>query len=524
MLRPVHPLIRCMAVVALAGTGLSQPQVPMVELPSVHTLPRPPSRVPIYYPPAPPDPGSGIDAIPLLLEPNWDAPVELSHYVGELFYPVVGSRLAERDVSRRLRLRLEAHVERRQALVSGLREALAVGAELPPDHAEAVRQLETDAEELRMALLNDNYHWNTYRIWRVGPERTEGSEALVKVREFHLLRAAPFFWPRLSTGQRWLIWDYVLQLQAAGDDGVVAEPVVRPGGTMYFLPAGAQLRLPWALPEDLLQELQAFAVARLGMQRELAATLVEADSESGYVQEKRIKELSRLHEEVLAGLERQAEEIRTKLAALPPEKQLVLPAELAERARSYLANRESYESARADHLRQVRGEILQYRNGSEQLMWHANFASGTLVPVTSLGPGLQLQARVIESPVQQGRADRARERLDRAVQEFAVTGAERRLAIEAEGRALFEAALRVVSPETQVEGPVPAELARRTLAILAINETNIRLPRYGEYLTAVARPGLAPEQRRLLFGAALRDLNLPLPAGVRRPVEDMNAP
>jgi hypothetical protein len=37
-----------------------------------------------------------------------------------------------------------------------------------------------------------------------------------------------------------------------------------------------------------------------------------------------------------------------------------------------------------------------------------------------------------------------------------------------------------------------------------------RWERYAEYETAVLQPGLSPEQRRLLFGAALESLELPL--------------
>ena len=38
--------------------------------------------------------------------------------------------------------------------------------------------------------------------------------------------------------------------------------------------------------------------------------------------------------------------------------------------------------------------------------------------------------------------------------------------------------------------------------------------KYRDYQTAVLLPGLSPEQRRLLFGAAVEQLALPLPAGV----------
>ncbi len=64
----------------------------------------------------------------------------------------------------------------------------------------------------------------------------------------------------------------------------------------------------------------------------------------------------------------------------------------------------------------------------------------------------------------------------------------------------------------------------QALAVLALNEAAGRMDRYESYVAATVRPGLTPAQRRLLFGQALRDLALPLPAGIRRPINDMSAP
>jgi hypothetical protein len=42
-------------------------------------------------------------------------------------------------------------------------------------------------------------------------------------------------------------------------------------------------------------------------------------------------------------------------------------------------------------------------------------------------------------------------------------------------------------------------------------------PLYTDYNVAVFQPGLSPEQRRLLFAAALQKLGLPLPGGELQP-------
>jgi electron transfer flavoprotein beta subunit len=55
-----------------------------------------------------------------------------------------------------------------------------------------------------------------------------------------------------------------------------------------------------------------------------------------------------------------------------------------------------------------------------------------------------------------------------------------------------------------------AELVNKLLAVLTWNEAAGRMDRYATYVAATSRPGLTPAQRRLLFGAALRELSLPL--------------
>ena len=46
---------------------------------------------------------------------------------------------------------------------------------------------------------------------------------------------------------------------------------------------------------------------------------------------------------------------------------------------------------------------------------------------------------------------------------------------------------------------------------------------YAEYRVAVFQPGLSPEQRRMLFGAAVEGLHLPLPRGEMQPQRRANA-
>ena len=521
---PRLPLTALLAVL-LAALASAQAPVPQVTLPDLNSLPRPPARVPIFFPPGPPPPGGEIDPVTPLLEPNWDPPAGLEPYVGEVFYPIVGSRLAERDLSRRQRARLDAYVGRRTDLVAALQAWVDRQAPLPSGHDEAVRQLEAEAESLRVELINDSYAWGVYRGWRVGPPQTEKDESVVRIREFQVLRATVFYYTHgLSLEQRWLLWDHVLRRGASGPGQALDVPAVRPGSLLRFLPAGAQLRLPRTLPDGLRADLEAFVAAKDALQRDLADTIVRLDSASrreygdGY---KALVERQRLP---VLELERQAEAIRAALAALPPEEPVVLPEPLASQARAYQADREALQAGLAAPLREVRTRVLRYRPGSETLMWISNFKSGAMVPVTSIGPFTSLQAMVVETPPQRGRAEQAWKQLSKARETYEQETAARREEVAVAGEKLFIDVLAYFSPETPADQPIPATLANKLLAVLVLNEAAGRMDRYASYVAATVRPGLTPAQRRLLFGQALRDLALPLPAGIRRPINDMSAP
>jgi hypothetical protein len=62
-----------------------------------------------------------------------------------------------------------------------------------------------------------------------------------------------------------------------------------------------------------------------------------------------------------------------------------------------------------------------------------------------------------------------------------------------------------------------AEAGRTIEAYLIAMEQRQRIEKYHDYELAVLEPGLSPEQRRLLFGSGIVNLDLPLPGGVPQP-------
>lgn len=516
-------LFLALAVLIFRSQAAAQP-VPGTIHPDLNTLPTPPSRIPIYYPPAPPAPGAEIDPIPALLLPNWNAPPGLAEYVGELFYPVVGSRLAELELSRPQRTLIDEYINKRRDLVATLRRHLAGEAGLPADHATEVTCLAETGDQLRSELINDRFDWGAHRSWRVERAVSEKDELLVRVREFQLLRASVFYGEILSVDQRWLLWDYVLRIEESGTEQTSEHTSVRPGGLLRFLPEGSRIRLPLQIPRELLDELKMFVAAKESIQREIAETIIRLEpadiSERKYV----LSELGRRQQNEISDLEQRAEAIRVRIAALPPQPPLVLPKELSIRARAYRLNRDALQAELAAKLRAARSPILEYHAGSEYLMWEADSDSGVVVPLTSSAPGVHLAIVPVETDAQRERGARAQAHLESVLKAYMRESVERREALEKERQDLVDAALQLFVPGAAQKAPVPRDLLNRILALFAVDEIAERMDRYQSYFAATSLPGLTPGQRRLLFGEALRELSLPLTPGVRRPVNQMLSP
>jgi hypothetical protein len=130
---------------------------------------------------------------------------------------------------------------------------------------------------------------------------------------------------------------------------------------------------------------------------------------------------------------------------------------------------------------------------------------------------------VTETPLQTQRYAKQRSALEAVVKHFTRESSAAQQTIERLRGDIFAAAFQAVFPG-RIEGAVTAADLARVTQMLHAAEIAARLPRYADYITATQRPGLAPAQRRLLFAAALRDLALPLPTGVRRPVFLYDAP
>jgi hypothetical protein len=499
------------------------PTTGRVTLPRLDALPTPPARVPIYYPPEPPPPGGESTLLATLQTVGWNAPPELAVDVGEPFYPPLGSVLAEKTLTRKLRGRLDEYRRRRQTALEALRAGLRQQPAAIPNQEELLGGLERDAEKLRDDLTSAENAWNFGRRWRVPDETVD--ERMAGTREYNLLRAATFYRDGLSPAHRRLLRDFVIALGRTQHRAeAFPPPAVGPGAVLFFHPETAQIRLPITLPPELAAGFAAYVKTKHTLQLELVRAILTTDTNSFTERQRVFAKLSTDHAPRLHDLEATAENLRVALARVPPLTLPPLPAEFVRLTSSLRDAREQLNHDIAARLSAVRREHLRYTPGCETMTWETNFAPGAEIAARDLPRGpLELFAQVRETPLQSARFLETKRRLDAAIVEFRKQNDSQIKAVGALRDEVFAAGQRVFFPQ-HVGGPLPEEAAARLAQALQLYEREDALPKYREYLAAVQQPGLSPAQRRLLFNAALVELELPLPPGVRRPINQFDAP
>lgn len=503
-----------------AGLAFAQepPERPVLErvIPSLQAELLGRTRIPFFYPPFAPAPGDEIDEREHLLDIAYDAPEGLRPYVGEIFYPILGARLAENHVPRRHHKRLSDYVAKRNASLEQLFASLADPIARPID-AKSASLLEKEAETIRSDLLTDHYQWGSFRTWKSDSTLRATNPPLAQQRELHVIRAGVFFLPGLSTEQRWLLWAYISQRPADDLYSTTGKDLVRPSGTIPFLPAGASLVLPQTIPPSLHQDLRAFSHRYRQMQVEIAEVVLAADRLESEESRASLKQFAERQAPALARLEAEAEHVRVELAKLPPSSEPSLPQDIAALSLELSTSRASLRRSLANTLRDIRRDTLSYKPGAEAVEVSGNFSDGVTFDGRRI-PERLISITLNPSPEQLGRPQKAREALTAGLKAFAEENASREQEIAAKGRELITHTVAYIGTFEALDQVPNSEKALHAARLLAAHEQSRRLDSYSRYLVATTQPGLTPAQRRLLFGAALRDLNLPLPTGIRRPV------
>ena len=442
-----------------------------------------------FFPPNPPTLGTEIR----LFYPaptGMPAPSELAAYVNEPFYPVLGVRLAAEDLPRRLQLGLAtyrtAKVELQNELrlkVARLTEADAATrqqelAMLARVQAPRIAELEETAAQLRIDLQRSGVYgmlegrgdWNESRSWRLDSKRNEKAPPDTARMEFEVMRAAVCYQDGLSPAQRRLVREIAMELQAEIRQSGEPVPARKDVFEFFFSPETARIRVPTDLPAGLAGRIAAFVAEKTKLKAELRDALRSYDEASADARTRVLKQLAASQAPQIAALEERAEDIRQGLASVPnmpgPPAPPPLPDELAARI-------SVYRSHKADLLQVLRA---------------------ALAPPT---PSDHSREKTV--PVQEQAAAFNREH----AAQFA------ELTAEKDG-------IRKALAQFVRSGEVMRD--RKSINDLLEEFENSRQEqevweRYRDYQAAVLLPGLSPEQRRLLFDAAVEKLALPLPAG-----------
>lgn len=439
--------------------------------------------LPIFFPAPIPVLGAEMPAAPAVRDPLWN---EFSPFANEAFFAPLSTRLAQGNLNRRQRQRLEAYKATRASLLTELQTALANAAdptarrrtlqELAVTQESRLAELATTADELRRelyqrSLLGSNGDWNALRNWRLTDAGGRRSAQERLADEFSVLRAAIYYQEGLSPTQRQLLREIVIELGETLSERPSTAPVdqFEPEQIVFFLPHGSRFHLPANLGADTAAELAAFTTEKTALKRELREALFTLDRESPGKRERALQELAARQETRFAGLEKAAEKLREKLDTLPdplrPDARAGLPPALAERIQVYLQDKANLQRA------------------------------------------AQKQAQGAASPVApRNKSARTPEPGSReALAQFEDANRTRLSALATEARAIREEVARVTSAQAGGTGKSVDALLADFMAAFKHQQLQTL---YRDYRAATFTPGLSPRQRQLLFDAALAGLDL----------------
>ncbi|MEO7414751.1 MAG: hypothetical protein ABIZ81_15490 [Opitutaceae bacterium] len=475
------------------------------EMPGVNV---PPVR--IFFPPVPPTIGMPIERMSLVRLGEPMAPAELSAYINEVFYAPLSSLLLKNEVSARMRRRLEAYRASRDQLTSELQVELTRLRNADADtrqrgllafagqQAPKLVQLEATAEQLRADLNDVFYGWFVQREWHLGGYRKGGFSAS-EISE--VMCAYAFYHSGLNPVQRGLLREISLEiLMTANETG----DGVQPGG--YFSPAMARVEFPDDLPAAIAGRIETYRERKAALKQELYDA-VFAQEKAHFLRGNILKNRVSGQAPYLTELEKLADEIRRDLAAVPglmtPRVESPLPPQLTARV---AALAESRTALRVETQADIDAIYRETKNAQGPIVLNYEFTDRGLVFEVSFKPSRNPRFVLAQETLK---------KMETATLALAslADSYRRRLAELDED----ETSVRreITDSLTQAGDPSPEAALSQSLRA-ALGEGT---PGYRDYRIAVFEPGLSAEQRRLLFGSALRELQLPLPAGDLQPTK-----
>lgn len=437
---------------------------------------------------------------------KFSPPATLASFVYEPFFTPLSPLLFSEDLNRSRREKLNTYRINRAAAVEALRSHLDALRSATPEkrqddlarfareQAPVLAELERTAEEMRANYVEGGWFesgndWNSTRQWRLGDNARWESN----IDEIKVMRGAAFFQEGLSPAQRRLLRELTMELQDSlkgpGDEIALGSP----GPFFYFSPELARIRLPADLPAELEAKIREYQDLKAALKQELREVLYRQDR--AFFEFKRVNALKLLAEQQagrIARVEQMAEEIRVGLSAFPnPAKppSLPVPREVVNRFNQYMNDKVVWQRTMLAKREALRNEFPEDR--VEFIRQRDSI-------------GLQLVGNRRAKPDVRAKRDSVLMELE----SFNDRQTKAYTALAREKEKLQGELLTVASSLASRNSSKSIEMLIAEFGYAFSKQE--RWERYVDYETAVLQPGLSPEQRRLLFGAALESLELPI--------------
>jgi hypothetical protein len=474
----------------------------------------------VFFPPVPPPLEAEIPLLPPYAS-GVPASPELAAFVGDLFYPLLATRLASNDLPKGTRAELQGYRAAKLDLQNELQARIAALKDTAPAQQEKelaafaalqaprILALETAAEKIRGELLRtglfglrtETKNWPALAGPAQPPARDAGTPDPDLRLETKAMRGAAFFQEGLSPALRRLLLEAVVEQEALTNPNLVTNPTGDEGWLLHFSPETASIRLVTNLPAPLAKKISEYVSAKATLKSQLREALLTHATSSQNSRTAAMQELSDLEAPRLAALEPLAEEIRRELATLPnqpgPPVLPNLPPELAARISTYRAHK-------LELLKTLYAMLVASAKPGSPVPAEGPARSGATM--TSALPWLRdSSSQTAVTPAN----------LRVSTDEFNSTQTRLLGELNKEQAGIREALAEYFRTTNQ---PMDRKSINDLLKDFETSRQKQEMwDRYRGYQTAVLMPGLSPEQRRLLFDAAVQQLALPLPAGERTP-------
>lgn len=461
----------------------------------------------IYLPPTPPALGEPTaTAKPQTTLTEITLPPILRNYVYETFYAPLSALMYSEDLSRSRRHTLDTYLASRQQALAALRAKLdtLAGADadtrqrelsaFAPTQAAALAVLESTADSIRDNLVNGTWlqtgvDWNNLRHWRLGDDTRWESQ----LDEMKVIVGAAFFEEGLTTPQRLLLREMAMEMSDSLRPPDTDISFSAPGPYLYFSPFTARIRLPANLPSEVEAKIDAYRAKKSILKQQLRDALYQTDRAfwtSTRVNALKVLAVQQAPE--FAAIEQLAEEIRIGLAPFPNPARppaLPLPAAVTKRLGAYITQKSEWQKLMVDKLNDLRTQLPDDR------IEFSRFDGR---------PSIQLVSP--RRPKADSTAKRAA-----IVAELVAFNTNQQRTYDALTKEKIQLSTEIFQIASNLAGRQAVKSIDQLVAefnhSLGLQENWLR---YETYETAVLQPGLSPEQRRLLFGAALDKLDLPL--------------